>query len=72
MIIIETIISNRTHGSESVMSCSSETTGDACIVVHVQHKFIIKGMQKEISERNQSNGSSQFANPAMNLGIVKK
>jgi hypothetical protein len=63
-------ILNRTSGNENDMSYSSEITGVVYIVVAVLLRFIINDMQKEISERNPSNGSFQCANLVMTPGIV--
>ncbi len=65
MTTIEIIILNRTNGNENGMLYSSETTGLVCTAVLVRLRFITRDMQKETLEKNQLNGSFQFANPAM-------
>ena len=58
-------------GSENDMSFLKETIGNVSTAVLVRHKFIIKDMRKETLEKNQSNGSFQFANLAMTNNIEK-
>ena len=58
-------------GSENDMSFSKETIGNVSTVVLVRHRFITKDMQRETLEKNQSNGSFQFANLAMRDNIEK-
>lgn len=70
MITIETTILNRTSGSENDMWFSNETTGVVCIVALALLRFITNDMQKEISVRNQSNGSFQFASLVMTPGTT--
>lgn len=62
---IETHILNRTTGNENGMLYSSATTGVVSIAVLARLRFITRDMQKETLEKNQLNGSFQFANPAM-------
>ena len=62
---IEIHILNRTSGSKNGMLYSNETTGVVYTAVLVRLRFITRDMQKETSEKNQSNGSFQFANPVM-------
>lgn len=64
-ITIEIHILNRTSGTENGMLYSNETTGVVYTAVHARLRFITRDMQKETSEKNQSNGSFQFANPVM-------
>lgn len=47
------------------MLYSNETIGIVSIAVLVQLKFITRDMQRETLEKNQLNGSFQFANHAM-------
>jgi hypothetical protein len=63
-------ILNRMSGNENDMLYSSEITGVVCIAVAALLRFITNVMQKKISERNQLNGSFQFANLAMTPGTV--
>lgn len=49
-------ILNRTNGNENGRLYSSEITGVVCTVVVMLLRYITNAMQKEISERNQSNG----------------
>ena len=62
---IETNILTRTIGNENGMWYSSEITGAVYTAVLPLLRFITNDMQKETSEKNQSNGSFQFANHAM-------
>lgn len=63
-------ILNRTNGNENGTLYSNEITGAVYIAVLVLLRFITNDMQKEISERNQSNGLFQFANLVMTPSIV--
>lgn len=65
-------ILNRTSGTENDMLCSNEITGIAYIAVLALHRFITNVMQKETSEKNQSNGLFLFANHVMTNSIVDK
>ena len=58
-------------GNENDMSFLKETIGNVYIVVLVRHRFITKDMQRETSEKNQSNGLFQFVNLAMTNNIEK-
>ena len=58
-------------GSENDMLFSKETIGNASTVVLVRQRFITKDMQRETLEKNQSNGSFQFATLAMTNNIEK-
>jgi hypothetical protein len=50
------------NGNENVLLYSKGTTGNVCIAVVVRLRFITRDMQKETLEKNQLNGSFQFAN----------
>lgn len=71
MIIIGTNILNQTHGNGNDMWCSSETTGNACIVADVLPKFITRNMQGGTLERSQSNGLSPSARIVMKPNIIR-
>jgi len=58
-------ISNQKHGKENGMLSLKETIGVAYIAVVGRHKFIIRDTQNTISEKNQLNGSFQYANLVM-------
>ena len=59
-------------GSGNDMLFSKETIGHVSSVVNEQHKYIIKDMQRETLEKNQSNGLFQFVNLVMISNIEKK
>ena len=60
---------NLTIGNENDVLYSREITGVAYIVVVTPLRFITNDMQRETSEKNQSNGSFQSANLAMTNSI---